>query len=401
MNVFAKLMMVAVVGYLFAGGSALAQKDATDPWALSATLNSQFSDNRDGVSENKESNVDVSLTPRADLRWRDGDRSLLDFYLMPSIKWHSNPRDESSGEGQNDAELFGAVGVDGSHRFTPRVGVKAGDALSYNDDPEITESGATVRQSSSHWLNNLHAGVDVELSQKVGASLMGSSIMKRYTDQVVADNQDEDIYQAEADLKYLMGSGYSVFGLIGFSDFNAESSGAGSRNRGSQVLSYGVGIERVFSPDVTGKIAGGYQTAEYDDDALESTDTMNGNAEMTFRAASPTRFRVGGSYGYFAPNVRPYSIQTLTAVSGAIDHDVLSDRLTLTLRGQYSEGDYADEGVGLPGGLDKLTTVGFSGRYWVQRNWAVQAGYTHETWDSDLRESFDRNLVDVGVTARL
>jgi len=273
--------------------------------------------------------------------------------------------------------------------------------LSYNDDPEITESGATVRQSSSHWLNDVHAGVDVELSEKVGTSLMGSSIMKRYTDDVVADNQDEDIYQAEADLKYLMGSGYSVFGLIGFSDFNAESSGAGSRDRGSQVLSYGVGVERIFSPDVIGKIAGGYQTAEYDDDALESTDTMNGNAEMTFRAASATRFRVGGSYGYFAPNVRPYSIQTLTAVSGAIDHDVLSDRLTLTLRGQYSEGDYADEGVGLPGGLDKLTTLGISGRYWVQRNWALQAGYTHENWDSDLRESFDRNLVDIGVTARL
>jgi hypothetical protein len=91
----------------------------------------------------------------------------------------------------------------------------------------------------------------------------------------------------------------------------------------------------------------------------------------------------------------------LTSVSGAIDHDVLSDRLTLSLRGQYSEGDYADEGADLPGGLDKLTSVGISGRYWVSRNWAVQAGYTHENWDSDLRESFDRNLVDVGVTAKL
>lgn len=401
MNVFAKLMMVAVVGALFVGGRALAQTDATDPWGLSATLNSQFSDNRDGVENNKENNVDVSLTPRADLRWRDGDRSLVDLYLMPSIKWHSNPREEESGSPQNDAELFGAVGVEGAHRFTPRVGVKAGDALSYNDDPEISQSGATIRQSASHWLNNAHAGVDVELSEKVGASLMGSSLMKRYTDDAVADNQDEDTYQAEADLKYLMGSGYSVFGLIGYSDFNAELSGADARNRGSQVISYGVGLERVFSPDVIGKISGGYQMVEYDDDAVDSTDTVNGNAEMTFRAASPTRFRVAGAYGYFSPNVRPYSIQTLTSVSGAIDHDVLSDRLTLSLRGQYSEGDYADEGANLPGGLDKLTSVGISGRYWVSRNWAVQAGYTHENWDSDLRESFDRNLVDVGVTAKL
>jgi hypothetical protein len=389
------------MGSLFVGGKALAQKDAADPWALSATLSSQFSDNRDGVSSNEESNVDVSVTPRADLRWRDGERSMVDLFLMPSVKWHSNPRENKSGAPQNDAELFGAVGVDGSHRFTPRVGVKAGDMLSYNDDPEISQGGANVRQSASHWLNDAHAGVDMELSEKVGASLMGSSLMKRYTDNAVADNQDEDTYKAEADLKYLTGSGYTLFGLAAFSDFNAKSSGAGSRNRGSHVLSCGVGVERIFSPDVIGKISGGYQMAEYDDDALDSTDTANGNAEMTFRAASATRFRVGGSYGYYSPNVRPYSIQTLTAVSGAIDHDVLSERLTLTLRGQYSEGDYADEGADLPGGLDKLTTVGVSGRYWMNRNWSIQAGYTHENWDSDLRESFDRNLVDIGVMAKL
>jgi len=401
MKIFAKLMMVAVMGFLVIGGRALAQERAVDPWSLSAMLGSQFSDNRDGTADGKESNVDVSLTPRVDLRWRDGDRSLLDLFVMPSIKWHSNPRSEDTGNPQNDSELFGAVGVDGMHHFTPRVALKAGDGLSYNDDPEISQGGASVRQSASHWLNDAHAEVAVEITEKVGASLTGSSLTKRYTDNAVADNQDEDTYNAETALKYMTGSGCALFGMIGYSDFNAQSSGAGARNRGSSVMSYGVGLERLFSPDVSGKVSGGYQTAEYDDDTVDGTETWNGNAEMTFRAASQTRFRVGGSYGYYSPNVRPYSIQTLKAVSGAVDHDVLSERLTVTLRGQYSEGEYQAEGADLPGGVDKLTTVGLSGRYWMNRNWAVQAGYTYENWDSELRDSFDRNLVDVGVTARL
>jgi hypothetical protein len=91
----------------------------------------------------------------------------------------------------------------------------------------------------------------------------------------------------------------------------------------------------------------------------------------------------------------------LTAVSGSIDHDVLAERLTVTLRGQYSEGDYDSEGTDLPSGKDKLTSVGFGAKYWLNRNWSINAGYTYENWDSDLRESFDRNLVDVGVTAQL
>jgi hypothetical protein len=400
MKVFAKLM-VLVMGVLLVGGRAMAQDKAVDPWTVSATLNSQFSDNRDGTENDKESNVDVSFTPRVDFRVRDGERSLLDLFLMPSVKWHSNPRSESSGAGQNDTELFGAVGADLSHQVTQRLGIKAGDTLSYNDDPEISQGGANVRLNASHWLNDAHAGADMALTEKVGASVSGGALTKRYTDSTVADNQDEDAYRGEADLKYMMGSGYNVFGLVGWTDFNAESSGAGARDRGSQVMSYGVGVERIFSPDVVGKVIGGFQTAEYDDATLDSTDTANGSAQMTFRKASPTRFSVAGSYGYFAPSVRPYSIQTLTAVSGAIDHDVLAERLTVTLRGQYSEGEYDDEGTDLPGGTDKFTTVGVGVRYWINRNWSIRGGYSHEKWDSDVRESFDRNLVDLGVTAQL
>jgi hypothetical protein len=94
--------------------------------------------------------------------------------------------------------------------------------------------------------------------------------------------------------------------------------------------------------------------------------------------------------------VRPYSLQLLTSVQGSIEHDVLPERLTVSLRGQYSNGDYDEEGD-LPAGTDTLTLVGLNADYRINKNWSVGAGYTYENWDSDVRESFDRNYVDLNA----
>jgi hypothetical protein len=82
----------------------------------------------------------------------------------------------------------------------------------------------------------------------------------------------------------------------------------------------------------------------------------------------------------------------------AVDHDVTS-RLMVTLQGQYSDGNYDEEGEALPGGSDKLATATLRGNFKLDRVWAITGGYTYENWDSEVRESFDRNLVDLGVKA--
>lgn len=384
-----------VVVVVLSALTVVAQEPASDPWAVSAGVNAQYTDNRDGVDGEKESNLDLTGEVRGDLRWRDGDRTRLNLFLAPSVKWHSNPRTTEEGNPQNDEELFGSLGFDLKHAVIPRVGIDLSDTLTYTDDPEVTVGGASVRQSANHWMNSAKAGVGAEVTPKVGTYVSGKSVIKRYDEEEVANEQDEDILEAEAYLKYLMGSGVNVFGMIGLSDFSNESQ---LRERGSQVATYGVGAEKIFSPDFTGKVVGGYQTAEYDDGELDSLDSMHGSAEVTLRAASPTRVRLGGLYGFYAPYVRPYSVQKLSSFWGAVDHDV-TGRLTVTLKGQVSDGDYEEESAELPGGSDQMGTVSLRGKFQMDRIWALSAGYTYETWDSDVRESFERNVVDVGVGA--
>ncbi|MEI6515603.1 MAG: outer membrane beta-barrel protein [bacterium] len=370
------------------------------PWLLSMRLGGQFMDNRDGVENNKESNLDLFIEPRADFRFRDGERTLLDLAVLPMVKWHSNPRTLEEGSAQNDTELFGTVALELMHQLSPRVTLTVGDAFTYNDDPEMNNGGANVRSSNNHIWNTSHAGVDVSVTETMATGVTGNYALKRYDDSEVAANEDEDIVDGQAYLKFKTSINLDISGLVGYSDFKNKST---ERQRGSQVMSAGIGIEKRFSPDLIGKVAGGYQHGEYENSEMSSLDTPNGSAELVMRAASITRFRVGGSYGLYAPYVRPYSIQTLTAFKAGVDHDVLPGRLTLSLNGQYGTGDYKEEGADLPGGTDNMVSVGVGVNYRVNRTWSVGGGYTYENWDSNMqeRESFSRNMVDLGVKAQM
>lgn len=368
------------------------------PLLLSVRTGGQFSDNRDGV-KSKTSNLDLFVEPRADYLFQDGERTKLDLALLPSLKWHSNPREISEGAAQNDTELFGTAMLSLMHQLNRRLQFNVSDAITYNDDPEISNGGGNVRRSDNHILNNAHAGLDAGMTEKVYAGATADYVLKRYSDSQVANEEDEDILGGQAYMKYMMGSGYALLGMLNASDFRNKTTT--DHQRGSKVFGGGAGLEKVFSPDMTGKVTAGYQHGEYDDSAYEDIDTPNGAAELTMRAASATRFRVGGSYGLYAPYVRPYSIQTLTAINGAVDHDVLPGRLTATLRGQYGRGHYKSEGVDNPGGNDDMFAVGLGATYRINRTWSCDIGYTYENWDSDVRESFDRNLVDFSVKAQM
>ena len=391
-------MLTVVMGVLLVASWAKAQEevDLARPFGGSVTVGSQYTDNRDGLKA-KKSNTDLYIEPRGDLYWRDGERTTLDIFLSPLVKWHSDPRKSSEGDPQHDSDYFGSAGFDLTHELDPRLGLKINDTLSYDDDPAVDVGGTGVRQNSSLFFNGAYADINAEVTPQTWMELIGRDTVKRYTDSTVGNNNNEDSLDTEVDLGYILGDGYKVFGLGGFTDFDTEST---TRTRGVRLFSGGVGIEKFVSPEVHARLSGGYQDAEYSDSSISDVNTINGKAEVVFRPQSATRFRVNAMYGFYAPYVQPYSVQKLTGVQGAIDHDLLPERLTLTLRGQYSDGKYDAEGKNAPGGSDKLASVGVDASYRLNRNWGFVIGYTYEDWTSDVRESFTRNDVDASVKAR-
>lgn len=395
MKLFVRLMVVA--GVLPIASRVMAQEtDLARPWGGSVTVGGQYTDNRDGLKASKTSNVDLYIEPRADYYLRDGERTTLNFFLSPLAKWHSDPREASEGEAQNDTELFGSGGFDLTHELDPRLSLKINNTLTYNDAPTADQGGTAIRQSASHIRNGAYGNISAEIAPQIALDFIGRSTIKRYSDDVLAKDQDENTLDTEGDIGYLLGSGYKVFLMAGYSSFDNEST---TRNRGATISSFGAGVERYFSAGVSARLSGGYQDAKYGDEKLGSINTANGKAELVFRPKSATRFRLGGLYGYYTPYVRPYSVQKLLGVQGAIERDLLPERLTVALRGQVANGDYENEGADAPGGTDKLASCGLDATYRLNRNWAASAGYTYEKWDSDVRESFDRNFIDAGVKA--
>lgn len=394
-----KYWRIVFVGALIAASASVrGQDDLSKPWELSLRAGATATDNRDGLSDNKENNVDLFIEPRADLKWRDGTRSALDLFLAPQVKWHSNPRSNSEGGAQNETEIFGTAGIDVNHSFTPRVSGKIGDAFTYTDDPKVSENGVTVRQSANHYVNNAHAGLSAYLLPTVVGEASVATTSKRYEDSVVAADEDEDIHDGRVTLGYIMGSGIRLYGLGGYSVFDNRST---ERDRGSSIVTGDLGVEKKFSPDFTASVAAGYQTAEYKDSELDGKDTANARGEINLRGASDTRFRIAALYGFASPNVRPYSLQKSTSFLGSVEHDLIPRRLTMDLHGQYTEGEYSAEAADLAGGTDCMTSVGVGAVYRINRNLSVNASYNFESWNSDLREDFDRSVVDVGVQARL
>lgn len=364
------------------------------PWQFSLRVGGEFSDNRDGTATNKQNNLDGIVEPRAEFIWQDADRTRMQLMVMPQMRWHSHPRTADEGSAQESSELFGACGLELMHRPTPTVTLSAGDQLSYNDDPAQIENGTTARRSQSYVRNDAHAGVNAALAAAAGANLTAGVVTMRYRDSGAAQELDSDLFNIECAPYYNVGYGWTVLGLIGASEFQAEKLG---RMRGSAVETYHAGAEKKVTQDFVWTVLGGYQFVQYDNPALEPADMLSGNAEVVFMGTAPTRFRLSVEYGYMPPSMSDYSAQQATTYAGSVDHDVLANRLTVRLQGQYRDSQYINEGADAPGGSEKMTRIGVHGTYSLDSQWSFTGGYSYENWDSALRETFQRNLMDIWV----
>jgi hypothetical protein len=397
-----RLTGLVVLAGLVAWMAAAPAQANPKPWMISFASSVSFNDNRDGTDADKESEFTLVGTPRFDFRF-DNQRTAVGFFLSPSLKWRSNPREAADGDPQNDTEIYAAVGADFSHRFAERAWLKLGDTFDYTDDPDITLGGVGVRRSANHVSNRGSAGFGVGLTRKLWLKFQGDLALKRFDDDVVAADEDEDTFGGQADVSYRIGQLFDVFGMFRVSDFENKST---ERDRGALMITGGGGLERAFAERVKGRLTLGGQKAMYDEDAMADADSLYAQATAMLGGESRFRFTADLIYGLYAPYVRPYSLQELISAAGTLEFDIVRNHLTARMRGQYSMSDYPDEvavggGAALPGGDDNLAEFGLGLAFRINRFLSLSTDYLFQNWDSDVRESFSRNTANFAFKAEL
>lgn len=400
-------LTLVVVGVLVAQLSAMAA-DEQNPWKLSLTIKGANSDNRDATKSDKENNFDTIVEPRVEASLDMGNTK-LDFYYAPYLIWRSNPRDD-----QNDVELYHGLSVGVDHKVSARVALLARELFEYTDDPKVTEGGTTVRENASYMLNRVTAGGIFGLAPKTSAVLNGDHSLKRYDKSAMADYADEDRYGADLSLKYAVTPDMNATVEAGYSAAMFE-----GIERDSAVQTYGVGVEKTFNPNLYGTVVVGYQNASMDNAKEDSVGSPTVAARVTCSPATPaTRLTLSGSYSLEPPDLAPYSIQERTKLQVAVEHDI--NALTLGAAATYANGKYDEDsvvedmaqttsaqaaGAGtaavFTGGDDTLMDAALSATYKINRNLSVGVAYEYEDWDSDVRESFSRNVVSVSVRGQL
>lgn len=377
-----------------------AEENPMGPLHLAVQVGAEATDNRDSAPRDEESNVDVKVTPRADLRLENG-RSLLDGYYAPTFRWRSNPADV-----QNETELFHELGLELSHELSSLLEVNVREYYNLTDDPAITDGSGTLQRDGTYWMNRVQGALAVNLTSRLYSDLEAYNRIKRYDDELAASNLDEDMTSYGATLWYQVDRQLAALASVMVGQYGYDDT---VMQRDFDSLYLGVGCYRLMANDMRIEARGGVVNAAYKDDTLE--DDTAPSIELALRPSpkAATRATLAAGTMLRDADLAPFASQEYTYVSGVVAHDVGS-HLVVNGELRWSQGDYSvlpagATGLGYRSGTEELVLVGAGLLYRVTENSDITLRYEFVTTDSSAGlatdRSYDRNSTWLGYRVSL
>ncbi len=398
------LVAVFMVGVVLSCLAAETPSVAGRPVRASISVGMEYTDNRDSSAGDKEDSLDWILNGRVDALL-DWTQTVLDFYYMPSLRYRSNPSVI-----QRDADLYHDLGVSVEHRLSQRLKLSANEHFNFTDDPAVDVGGNVLRRDSSFILNRVKAAADYDFSRRLTGSASGYHTTKRYEDDVVAKQGDEDSIGGGVSAAFILDRDLIValVGGVGMVGYNEES---GVESRDFQSYECGVAVTRRYGIRTKGELAVGWKMLSFESDELGTESSPYASLGLLLALSPRTRF--SGSLGYLLrdSDFYPFASQRYLTLDCGAEWDALVQRLTLRVNGGYRVGSYdsgslrtADreqmEANGLPTKGDETVVLASVGVNWrIQKTYAVCLAqqYEHVDYDGAL-ESFSRNSTRLTVT---
>ncbi len=358
----------------------------------------EYTDNRDSVASNEESNTDVLVSPRIDA-YISTDRTLTDFYYQPSFRYRSDAADS-----QNDDELFHRVGLFLNHNLTESVKLRLSEEYILTDDPSIEQGGTTIRDDQTYYVNKLGGGVKVNLNRRTHVDVNADQEIKRFDEDEVASKSDEDRTRSSLRAVHSVNKTLAVSGELRYESY--EFSSDSGIKRDFDVLVAAAGAAKVFSPELRGSAYAGVTTTSYDDSSLDDDSGPYLDLDLTASPSPAFRVKGGLTHGVRESDVFPFASQTYTELRGRAELEA-TPAVDVGLSGTFRVSEYDDSNRPLaPFSAfaqqvregDEDTAVITAYAEWKFSNQSkLRLAQVYEDVSSDVETSFTRNTSSAEV----
>jgi len=396
-------------------------REGASPFTVSNSLHVEFDDNMDQTANDKVDGFKVSDQVTVSMQQKLEQGFLGVSYQLIATWWE--PRDDK------EFTFDHIVDATVNHKFSPSLGGTVQNKYIRRDSPEALNADGTLkRENSSYDYNALNGSVSLNPAPSSRLDVSGRWQLLRFEDASVADREDYDAYSVGATLVSQIrpetallleargerfdypGAGKTVGSPLALP--GAEP-GAGDRNtipdRGFDNFIGGVGLEQMFSPNLSGRVMVGYMLKDLKAANAGEETSPYAEGSLTLNPTPATTITLMGTYSLYQSGLLTYATQERTAASLSVGHD-LTPRFSMYVAGSYANSDYK--------GANSVDTVPeakvrdasedvlvFSARAVYRldpsRRHSLEAGWSYTDVSSDVREEYDRNRYDVAWRIQL
>ncbi len=414
------------------------------PIGLSLTVGVKRTDNRDAIPDgyivkdvplDKEEDTEMWFTPTISFFHELEGKYRMRLSYSPSYTYYDNPR-----EGGTDNELSHAVRADLDLYIGGRTEVNISENYwwsgakdwHYGEDYVFAPDELETR-NDDYYKNDFVVAVKRTLTADDYLRISGKYNIKRYDDEELALNSDEDEYVFHAELMRRQ-SRYLSYGLYteytAFDRNNGDSADpmggeetVGIIDVGIQYINSGIQIaydlfgnqQFIFSART------GYNFMWYEADGIDD-DSMLGDSvlELLLYQQARTSGRIGMKYGKAYADIFPYSSQKNTTLFASVSR-ILGKRNKLRLGATleyrtrtYELADVDPDAENYDFYQDRLAQmreegddgkrdsmgVRLNASYKWTSNFSTSVFYSYENVDSDVDSSYTENTIGVNATLK-
>jgi hypothetical protein len=250
--------------------------------------------------------------------------------------------------------------------------------------PEIYQYGAAL--SYTHVFNRVNIQVGGDFARDDYAQGANS-------------DRDQNSYTGTLRTGYFISPEFNTFLYGTYNVINRDQKvDSGGVERDSKAWGTGVGASLQLTNLINTQVQVGYTKETYAEGSFSDNNGFAYALDLTWTPTQLTTVRATGSGGYVPTSSTGSGAQSnLQSVVGAsVDHELLRN-VHLGAHVTYTRDDFSG-----PSRTDNGVLVGGGVTYFLNRNFSVNAGYNYQQRWSDIpNDEFSRNLVTIGVTARL